>query len=62
MSRWTLQLKVWRSGHKGQGMVEYAGALLVASAMVTTLIAATPGIWQNLYENVFTGVNTDLGI
>lgn len=47
---------------KGQGMVEYAGALLVAAAIVVSLLASAPGVWSNLYTFVANNVFTQLGI
>jgi hypothetical protein len=51
-----------RKGKKGQGMVEYAGALLVATAIVVGLIATAPGLLDTLFSDTVTKVTTDLGV
>lgn len=51
-----------KKGKKGQGMVEYAGALLVATAIVVGLIATAPGLLNTLFTNTLTSVSTQLGI
>jgi Flp pilus assembly pilin Flp len=45
---------------KGQGMVEYLGAVLVAAAIVVGLIALAPGVLSTLFNDVFDSVTSQL--
>ena len=51
-----------KNAKKGQGMVEYLGAVLVAAAIVVGLIALAPGTLTTLFNNVFSSVTNDLGV
>ena len=51
-----------KNAKKGQGMVEYLGAVLVAAAIVVGLIALAPGTLSTLFNSVFSSVTTDLGV
>ncbi len=51
-----------KNAKKGQGMVEYLGAVLVAAAIVVGLIALAPGTLSTLFNGVFDSVTTDLGV
>lgn len=43
---------------RGQGVIEYAGALVVASCLVAAVIAVGPQGISNLFTNILTQVQT----
>lgn len=43
--------------NKGQGVIEYAGALVIAAVLVATVLAIGPEGVQNLFNNILTKVN-----
>ena len=45
-----------RSARKGQGVIEYAGALVVAAALVAAVIAVGPKGIENLFTDILTSV------
>lgn len=47
---------------KGQGIVEYAGAILVATAIVAALVTAAPTQLTTFFNNVVSSVSTSLGV
>ena len=42
---------------KGQGVIEYAGALVIASALVATVLAVGPEGMSDLFENILAAAN-----
>ncbi len=51
-----------KNAKKGQGIVEYAGAILVATAIVAALVAAAPATLTTFFNDVITSVGTTLGV
>ena len=49
-----------KNAKKGQGMVEYLGAVLVAAAIVVGLIALAPGTLGTLFNSIFSSVSGSL--
>ena len=47
-----------RKASRGQGVIEYAGALVVASCLVAAVIAVGPQGISNLFTNILTQVQT----
>lgn len=43
---------------KGQGVIEYAGALVIASVLVAAILAVGPDGISGLFENILTQVQT----
>ena len=43
--------------NKGQGVIEYAGALVIAAVLVATVLAIGPEGIQTLFNNILTNVN-----
>jgi Flp pilus assembly pilin Flp len=47
-----------RKATKGQGVIEYAGALVVAAVMVAAVLAIGPTGIKTLFTNILTSVQT----
>ena len=47
-----------KNAKKGQGMVEYIGAVLVAAAIVVGLIAIAPGTLTTLFNTTFSRITS----
>lgn len=46
---------------KGQGVIEYAGALVIAAVLVATVLAVGPAGIQELFTNILTSVQEFFG-
>jgi Flp pilus assembly pilin Flp len=44
--------------HKGQGVIEYAGALVIAAVLVAAVLAIGPTNMSSLFTNILTRVQT----
>ena len=42
---------------KGQGVIEYAGALVIAAVLVAAVLAVGPDGIENLFNDILTGVS-----
>ena len=49
-----------RQAKKGQGVVEYAGALVVAAIVVGAIIAVGPAGIENIFNTILESVSTFL--
>jgi len=47
-----------RKSEKGQGVIEYAGALVVAAVMVAAVLAIGPDGIKTLFTNILNSVQT----
>jgi len=47
-----------RKSEKGQGVIEYAGALVVAAVMVAAVLAIGPSGIKTLFTNILNSVQT----
>ena len=43
--------------HKGQGLIEYAGAVVTSALMVGTLVKVAPHAYANMFGTVFKHVS-----
>jgi Flp pilus assembly pilin Flp len=43
--------------HKGQGVIEYAGALVIAAALVAAVLTVGPTAITDLFTNIMTTVS-----
>lgn len=55
-------MKALYKARKGQGLVEYAGALVVAAVLVAAIVTLAPTQLNGLFTSVFTYINTQFGI
>ena len=55
-------MKALYKARKGQGLVEYAGALVVAAVLVAAIVTLAPTQLNALFTSVFTYINTKFGI
>lgn len=46
------------SPRKGQGVIEYAGALVIAAVLVATVLAVGPQGIQTLFNSILTSVQS----
>lgn len=46
------------SAHKGQGVIEYSGALVIAATVVAAGIFIVPPAFASLFETITESVNT----
>ena len=53
-------MKFNQKAKKGQGVVEYAGALVVAALVVAAVIASGPGAIDGLFGSVTSGIESTL--
>jgi len=44
--------------HKGQGVIEYAGALVIAAVLVAAVLAVGPGQITTTFTSIMSQVNT----
>ncbi|MBY0402729.1 MAG: Flp family type IVb pilin [Cyanobacteria bacterium] len=51
---------ILRNKKKGQGVVEYAGALVIAALVVTAVIVAGPSNLSTMFNSVVTAVSGKL--
>lgn len=49
-------MKKSTKGKKGQGVIEYAGALVIAAVLVATVLAVGPTGIQTLFNDILTTV------
>ncbi len=47
-----------RKAQKGQGVIEYAGALVIAAVMVAAVIAVGPGALKTMFTSIMTSVSS----
>ena len=47
-----------RKSHKGQGVIEYAGALVIAAVLVAAVLAIGPTGIKTLFTNILNSVQT----
>lgn len=47
-----------KRAHKGQGVIEYAGALVIAAVLVAAVIGVGPDAIKTLFTNLLTSVQT----
>jgi hypothetical protein len=47
-----------RKAQKGQGVIEYAGALVIAAVLVAAVLAIGPGGIKTLFTTILTSVQT----
>jgi hypothetical protein len=45
------------SRQKGQGVVEYAGALVIAAILVATVLSVGPSQMKSVYTTVFSNIS-----
>ena len=56
-----VKAQVWqatRKADKGQGVIEYAGALVIAAVLVAAVINVGPDAIKNLFTNILGKVQT----
>jgi Flp pilus assembly pilin Flp len=56
-----VKAQVWkatRKANKGQGVIEYAGALVIAAVLVAAVINVGPGAIKTLFTNILTSVQS----
>ena len=51
-------LKHRSKAHKGQGVIEYAGALVIAAVLVAAVINVGPDAIKQLFTNILTSVQS----
>ncbi|HEY9746369.1 MAG TPA: hypothetical protein V6C99_09145 [Oculatellaceae cyanobacterium] len=51
-----MQIKFTNKARKGQGVIEYAGALVIAALLVAAVISLGPDAIENLFTNILTSV------
>lgn len=51
-------LLVSRKAKRGQGVIEYAGALVIAAVLVAAVIKVGPGAIEGLFTNILNSVKT----
>lgn len=47
-----------RKAERGQGVIEYAGALVIAAVLVATVLAVGPQGIQTLFNSILTSVQS----
>lgn len=52
------KLQVAKASRKGQGVIEYAGALVIAAVLVAAVLAIGPTGISNLFTNILNKVQT----
>ena len=50
-----------RKQFKGQGVIEYAGALVIASVLVGAVLAGGPDQLSELFDTIFTSAGATIG-
>jgi hypothetical protein len=50
--------KLFANKKKGQGVVEYAGALVIAAVIVATVLAIAPTAMGDIYNTVYGAIDT----
>lgn len=53
-----LKHKAIRGAEKGQGVIEYAGALVIAAVLVAAVIGVGPDAITNLFTQILTSVQS----
>lgn len=55
-----MKLNATGKKRKGQGIVEYAGAIVVATVLVGAVLAVGPQAMGDMFKNVIGGISTSL--